>query len=270
VSGVRVSPSQRYRRRGAMELLAGLAGRLLPGGRLRDLLRDGYRSLLGGRAITARLPGGEVLRVSARHRFVTWNPAEYEAFRAATTPDAVVLDVGANVGAYTLLFARWGGRVFAFEPAGEARAALVEHVALNALGGRVEVLDAAVSSSTGESRLLDEGIHGTSRLDQAGGSPVHTVSLDDFCAERGVLPTVIKVDVEGAELEVLRGAATLLARDPLPALFVELHPSLWPSLGLDRAALQAELTRQRLRVEPLTPGVDPWTLEGECVRLVRS
>ena len=58
--------------------------------------------------------------LSARYRQLAWNPEEYAAFRAAVAPGATVLDVGANIGAYTLLFAHWAaesGRVVAFEPA---------------------------------------------------------------------------------------------------------------------------------------------------------
>ena len=69
---------------------------------------------------------------------LSWNPQEYRAFRAAVRPGATVLDVGANVGAYTLMFATWvgpGGRVFAFEPAPDARAGLATHLALNEFDG---------------------------------------------------------------------------------------------------------------------------------------
>ena len=56
------------------------------------------------------------------------------------------------------------------------------------------------------------------------------MSIDAFCAARGTSPDVIKVDVEGAELDVLRGARQTLASCS-PALFVEFHPSLWPARG---------------------------------------
>ena len=57
--------------------------------------------------------------VAPEFRHLTWNPEEYTAFRAAVRPGGVVLEAGANVGAYTMLFAQWvgpAGRVFAFEP----------------------------------------------------------------------------------------------------------------------------------------------------------
>ena len=70
-----------------------------------------------GSAVDA--PRGRVVLVAAEFRHITWNPEEYAAFRAAVRPGDVVLEAGANVGAYTMLFAQWvgpAGRVFAFEP----------------------------------------------------------------------------------------------------------------------------------------------------------
>ena len=93
-------------------------------------------------------------------------------------------------------------------------------------------------------------------------------SIDEFCEAAALSPDVIKIDIEGAELAALRGARrTIAGRGAALALFVELHPAIWPSLGVTRADIEAELVRQRLVVEPL-PGVgDPWAVEGVCVRV---
>jgi len=98
---------------------------------------------------------------------------------------------------------------------------------------------------------------------------VDVVTLDGFCAREGLRPDFVKIDVEGAELAVLRGARRTIqaARDRL-SLFVEMHPTVWPSLGVAQADLEAELERQSLRVEPLVKGQDPWTVEGVCVKLI--
>ena len=89
-------------------------------------LRRAFEAVLDrlpGDHLVSVLPEGERVRLSAKYRHVSWNPVEYRAFRAVVRRGATVLDVGANVGAYTLMFAAWvgeQGRVFAFEPAPEA------------------------------------------------------------------------------------------------------------------------------------------------------
>lgn len=267
---MRVAASGRFRRQGLLERIGSrLAG--MPDGPVRRLLRALFRRLLG-RGPLVCAPAGERLLIDPAYRFVTWNPAEVAAFRAAIAPGDTVLDVGANVGAYALLFGRWvgaGGRVFAFEPSPQARAGLTQHLDMNGLSPVVAVRSEAIADLAGREPLLDQGVHGGSRLGGAG-EPVPTVTLDAFCAEQGITPSLVKVDVEGAELRVLRGARALLSGPRPPATFVELHPGLWPALGVTRQALEAELAGLGLRVEPLRPGIDPWTLEGECVRLVRA
>jgi len=264
-----------YRRRSLGERLAGTAARLLPEGAPRRWLRAAYRATLGRRAVVSRLPGGEAVRLLAEYRFATWNAAEYRAFRAAVRPGAVALDVGANVGAYAVLLGRWvepGGRVYAFEPSPETFAGLSRHLALNGLGDTVVPVAAAVAGADGRGTLSGGGLSGGNRLDARGAGPVvDTVSLDAFCAREGILPSFIKIDVEGAELEVLRGGRETIRRAGAGlALFVEMHPTLWGEMGITADDLRAELALQGLRAEPLREGVaDPWALEGECLRLVR-
>jgi FkbM family methyltransferase len=274
---IEVAEGHRFRRRSVVEALGAAAGRLLPGGFARDRLRAAYHALLGrGAGISAHLPGGEPVRVLPEYRHMGWNAVEYAAFRAATRPGGVVLDVGANVGAYSVLFGRWvgpEGRVYAFEPAVAALTGLRRHLALNGVEGVVRAVHAAVSDRRGWAALAGAGGQGTARLAEEGnlgGETVETVTIDDFCAGEGTLPTLIKIDVEGWELEALRGARETVARggDDL-ALFVELHPTLWRERGMEAAELRAELDRQRLRAEPLRPVSDPWSLEGECLRLRR-
>jgi FkbM family methyltransferase len=280
---VSIAESGAYRPRGRAERWAAAVGRAIGAGLLRRALRALWHLLLGarsgGRGLLCRLPGGETVRVLPAYRFVTWNDAEYEAFRAALAPGGTALDVGANVGGYSVLFGQWvgrEGRVLAFEPAPDAFDGLVRHVALNGVEGIVTPVRAAVSDDSGCGTLLADGFHGTNRLvdsRSAEGSlvAVPTVTIDEVCEREGLSPTLIKVDVEGGELAVLRGARQTIARmgDRL-ALFVEMHPTIWAQTGVAVADVQAELAAQGLRAVPLSPGGDPWALEGECLRLVRG
>jgi FkbM family methyltransferase len=240
--------------------------------RLHEVVLD----LLPGDHLVSTLPGGERVRVSARYRHLSWNPEEYAAFKAAVRPGATVLDVGANVGAYTVLFALWtgaSGRVVAFEPSPRSIDGLREHVRLNGLADRVEIVEAAVSSSVGSASFDCGGASGANGLvaDAAAGADVvavKTTSLDAFCHTRGLRASVIKIDVEGAELDVLRGGRQTLAQPGLD-VFVEFHPSIWAQRGITRAAIEAELAAQGLRPEPLHPSLDIWNTEGISVRLRR-
>lgn len=237
-------------------------------------LYEGLLDALPGDRLVSRFPGGETVRLAAAYRQVVWNPEEYEAFRRAVRPGSIALDIGANLGGYTLLLAQWvgpAGRVHAFEPAPASRQGLLRHVALNALESRVDVHPEAVAGADGVARFAASGIQGDNRLagrTAPGGIEVRTTTLDAFCAAHGIAPGFVKVDVEGAELDLLRGArATIAAAGPALELYMEFHPHLWGDFGYARADLEAELRRQGLRPERLDGRPDPWSLAGVCLRL---
>jgi FkbM family methyltransferase len=269
--------AHRYRDRTALEALAETLPSAGAFGRVRAAVAPLARRWLARRgALESRLPGGEVVRVAAGHRHVTWNPAEYAAFRATVSPGATVLDAGANVGAYTVLFGQWvgdRGHVYAFEPDPAAFAGLSAHVALNGLSQRVTAVRCAITDgSAARVRLSIPGPSGISSIVTGTGAPrvdVDAVSIDRFCLERGIEPDVIKIDVEGAELQALRGARdTIARRGPSVHLFVEMHPSIWRASGVAVEDVRCECAALGLAAEPLD-GVtsDPWTMEGVCVRL---
>ncbi len=239
-------------------------------------LHDLVLNLIPGDHLVSTLPGGERVRLSPKYRYLSWNPEEYAAFKAAVRPGTLVFDVGANIGAYTVLFAQWtgaAGRVVAFEPSPPSIAGLREQVRLNGVSDRVEIIEAAVSQSPGSAAFDCGGASGTNALvpDAESGADVirvETTSLDAFCAARGIYPSIVKIDVEGAELDVLRGGRETLAR-PGVDVFVEFHPSAWKARGIPRRDIEAELLQQRLTPEPLHPSIDIWNTEGISVRLRR-
>jgi FkbM family methyltransferase len=231
---------------------------------------------LPGDRLVCRFPHGETVRLAAAYRQVVWNPEEYEAFRKVVTAGATVLDVGANLGGYSVLLAQWvgpTGRVHAFEPAPGARKGLIRHLVLNGIRDRVDVHSEAMSALSGTARFHAVGMQGDNRLitgADADGIDVSTTSIDDFCAARGTRPAFIKLDVEGAELDVLKGArATIAAAGHDLELYVEMHPHLWSAFGYSRADLESELAHQRLTAERLDGRPDSWSLAGVCLRLRR-
>ncbi|MBL8058392.1 MAG: FkbM family methyltransferase [Anaerolineales bacterium] len=161
-----------------------------------------------------------------------FEPAEQAFVRQTLRPGDLVLDVGANYGLFTLLAARRvgpAGRVYAFEPSARERAGLLKNIAANGLTN-VTVLEQAVADRPGLAQLAvarDGGLNALARNahpEQAvtHWQPVSVTTLDDFVAGAG-LPRVdfLKIDVEGAEALVLRGAARLLAQTPAPTILCE-------------------------------------------------
>lgn len=163
---------------------------------------------------------GKILRILGG----TYEPEQTRLFREHITAGATVLDVGAHVGYYTVLSAVLAGprgRVVAFEPNPSNHSFLERHVALNRLNN-VTVENVAVADTNGTASFAFGTGSGTGRLQSGGDLEVRTIRLDDFCRERGVQPGFIKIDVEGAELDVLRGAAETVAAHH-PVIFLSTH-----------------------------------------------
>jgi FkbM family methyltransferase len=150
------------------------------------------------------------------------------------------IDVGANLGWFTCIAAKYmpGGKVYSFEMDGSNFGLLQKNIALNGCLN-AEAHHQAVAEASG-TRYYDRPTARPSpvyQLDavksEAGSKSlvaVDTISLDDFCGARGVRPDVIKIDVEGAEMSVLRGMKRVLEEDK-PILFMELHPYHLPKFG---------------------------------------
>jgi FkbM family methyltransferase len=244
-------------------------------------LKRAYEAVLDrlpGDRLVAKFPGGEAVRLAARFRHVTWNLEEYRAFKTEVRPGDIVLDVGANLGAYSLLFGQWAGgagHVYAFEPAPEARSGLERHVRLNQLDARVTIRSEAMSAAPGVVRFRASGSIGDNRIVTdanavADDTRVPATSIDAFCAAERIAPALIKIDVEGAELDVLQGAReTIAALGSSLRLYVEMHSRVWPSFGASREAIETELLRQGLVAERLDGDPDIWGIEGVCLRLRR-
>lgn len=153
--------------------------------------------------------------------------------KRAIAPGMVFFDIGAMAGYFTLLAAPLvgpHGRVYAFEPLPRNLTYLRRHVAMHALDN-VTIVEAAVSNSQGVA-AFDLGAHPVSGRLAAGGSlQVRTVGLDEEIAVgRLPVPHAIKIDVEGAELQLLQGAAKTL-QSARPQLFLDLHGFLGPSFA---------------------------------------
>ena len=172
------------------------------------------------------------------------------ALREHLRPGDVVFDIGANFGMHSLYAARLvstAGRVYAFEPIPANLRLLHCHLRLNRLEDRVTVVPKAVSDSREpvlEMYLPAEPLAVTASLRPASGSAAVTrvpnVRLDDFACADAPRLRCVKIDVEGAELEVVRGAANLLRRTR-PLLLIEVHGFALPHFGASVEQLRSFL-----------------------------
>lgn len=222
----------------------------------------------GGKGVPRRLPDGGTAYLLPSCRHVDWSLPEYTIFTEHIKPGDVVLDVGANVGFNSILFGRLvgpSGKVVAFEPAPMTYEALRHHLTVNGLDATVKAVNAALGDQAGELQFFADGLHGTnhvaSEAERGGANTVRVpcLPLDDYCAANSIRPTAIKIDTEGFELPVLRGAReTIRAAGPKLVIFLELHPQMWPKLGFSRAELERELDSLGLVARTSPPGIDPW------------
>jgi FkbM family methyltransferase len=174
------------------------------------------------------------------------------AMRRAVHAGDTVWDVGANIGDYATQFADWvgpEGHVYAFEPSRETGTRLAATCASRA---NVAILPLGLSDRTGEAKLLrgDDADGATARVldgagDDATDGAVDTVALargDDLIASGlATVPSVVKLDVEGHELDVLHGMANTLADRRLSHLFIEVHFAVLHRTG--RKDVPAKLER---------------------------
>jgi FkbM family methyltransferase len=144
--------------------------------------------------------------------------------RSYVTAGSTVVDVGAHVGFFTQTLGAWvgpQGRVLAIEPEPVNFARLHNRVQRNGLASRVILVNAAAVDTPGSRFLKVDPVHPGDHQLANGGLPVRGVTLDELLADLE-LPAVslVKLDVQGAELKVLKGAVQLLRLRP-PNLMIE-------------------------------------------------
>ena len=186
-----------------------------------------------GRAIRLPLrfiPGSTVVRIlSGPNRGLRWTVGsgnhgcwigwyerrEVNIFLGQASPGMTVWDVGAHAGYFALASSRAvgpNGHVLAFEPLPRNFMWLARNVSGNALSN-VTVVNAAVCDRHGGTASFDQAHSSYSgRLADTGSTKVATVSIDGQIADGAPTPALLKVDVEGAEGDVIAGAANLLGQ----------------------------------------------------------
>ncbi len=214
-------------------------------------------------------------------------PGTLQWIRDCVQPGDVFYDIGANIGIFSLLAAHRAGPnggVLAFEPHVATVEALLQNIVLNDLGEHVDVLSCALHRESGHLPFLYRSLAAGSGLSQIDATrdpfghdmaPVArelkaVASVDDLLATRTIRPAdVIKIDVDGNEVDVLAGMRGLLTGPQRPrSLQVEVNPDrranlleLMRSAGYQETGRHMTMGGERLVRE----GADPATLGANVV-----
>lgn len=181
-----------------------------------------------------------------------WDDGVARALRNTVSAGDLFVDVGANVGYFSLLAAKRGAHVIAFEPNPECRADFANNVALNDFR-EVEIRATGIADRRGADELYVENEQnlGAGSLKTVTGRhfPIEIDTLDSQL--EGLSPALIKLDIEGAELMALRGASQVLARTH--AVICEVSEFSLRELGGSKEELFATMARHGFRSEIISP-----------------
>lgn len=213
-------------------------------GRRRTVISFGRRSRI---YVTPDFPVTKMAARSALPDFL-----EMSVWINRLSPGDLFLDVGANVGFYTIVAAECGAEVVSVEPGEDVAGELRRNLALNGLDATV--LPCALLDEPGETHLSQQADPAVRHvvLDQRSGVAVAVSTLDEIIGDRRVAG--IKIDVEGAEELVLKGGLRALKEQRIDLLQMEWNASSQALLGHDRFPI-AELLEQH-GYELMRPSTD--------------
>jgi FkbM family methyltransferase len=177
-------------------------------------------------------------------------------------PGDLFLDIGANVGFFSLLASRavgHDGKVYAFEPAPKAHDALRRNLQLNGIQN-VTAIATALSDSPGRGALFldarnNSGASSLNRSPHSGEAvEVELDSYDRFASQNTLsMPALVKLDVEGAEVKVLRGMQALLSRPNPPPVVLEVSEWSLKQMGSSKDELFALMRGHGYKARLISP-----------------
>jgi FkbM family methyltransferase len=197
----------------------------------------------------------------------TFETARVDAFLSLLRKGDIVWDIGAHKGYVALAAARvvgGGGHVYAIEPAADNLTYLHRHITWNKVPN-VEIVPVAVSSSDGARRFGGSGSSITFRLDR-GDETVDTKTLQSLLDAGLSRPDVLKIDVEGAESDVLRGAGAALHDAVIAAIAIHSREQYEACTALlaARSFTIYESTRMRTMMQRLPDG---WSADPDLLAI---
>jgi FkbM family methyltransferase len=198
---------------------------------------DGLLTIEGGRSIGIPV---DCLADVEQHFATREAAAELDRFLSHARTPGFLFDVGANNGLFSVAYclAHPANRAVAFEPSSPLVERIRQMARLNGVEDRLQVVAKAVADSPGERQLMLATRGSFVQVAPFAGTaqnewqslPIETTTLDLETAGTA-RPTVLKIDVEGFEWEVVRGAASLIA-NARPTIFLEVHLNYLEQRGI--------------------------------------
>lgn len=249
---------------------------------------DEIRYAVGANEFVQMRPGWSLLCHPAAYRFAYYaqdtdpeQVAEFDGFISACRPGMAFFDLGAHFGLFSLAALHYGGdtaKAIAVDPSPMAWRLLRIQAQLNHVADRLGVVQASVGDQIGWQDMVPTGVHGAgyflSRRDHPKGELTRTqaITLDKLAADFELLPTHLKIDVEGNEAEVLRGGHQVLSQNDAPLLFIELHNQMIRDRGGDPAETLALLKSLGYRTFAVdgTPLDEAVILNSSLIRIISN
>jgi FkbM family methyltransferase len=168
---------------------------------------------------------------------------EFDGFINQCNRDMVLVDVGAHFGLFSLAAIHYGGpgaKALAVDPSPTAARIMRIQAQLNQVADRLQIIEASVGEKNGWQNMVAVGVlaggyfvwptvnHSDHELTRT-----PEITLDQLCEDYKLVPTHIKIDVEGNEAAVLKGGQKILSQEPKPLLFIELHNQIIRDHGKD-------------------------------------
>lgn len=205
-------------------------------------LKKVYYKLLSivtfGKGVKVSINGFQLNLPVKYYRFFPpdYEKSSFDFFRKHIKPGAVTIDIGAHIGLYSVFFARLTGeKVYSFEPTPSTLTILRETVKINKCEDKITIIPAAVAEKAGKATFYTSKteeistsnslveFHLGAAYQREGSYEVNVTSIDDFTLKNNLKAGFLKIDAEGVELEVLKGARnTFLQQRPVSIL--GLHP----------------------------------------------
>lgn len=162
------------------------------------------------------VPGTSLIKFDIRDEYETdhvvikeiWQENVYEVKDTHLNRGGVVLDIGANIGAFSMYAAHMGSIVYAIEPEPHNLEALKKNIEINEMQDKIHVCPYAISDFKGTAVIYDGGGSSSIKDDGAFGAEVEVMTLDIFFNLYHISEVdVMKIDIEGSELELIMGAS---------------------------------------------------------------